>query len=276
MKNIEIAKDAAELSQLLARDGCGLYTSSLSGLSLQALQPIIDTFMDLINLPKEERAEWEIDADGEDNPDDGLVERFGGGYDHKFFFHFKSMERIMHTMSGKQSYANQRDKWDKFLMGLEMIHARLCQDLLQVISAFDGLYPGHDMLEKIKQRNYQTRGIIRLLYYKPGHAVTAKPHYDQSLLTAHVAESRPGLIVGKENHEAGIVYVPDNRNMLVFPGIKADIATDNVMQAMYHVAVADETKIDEGRWAIIFFYNCEVPFTTKELSAKIQEKLAKA
>lgn len=273
MKNLSLADSSLDLIPLLINPGYGLYPARLPDLSIQSLQPLIDTFIELTNLPLHERQVWAIDADNDGDHDDGLIERNGGPYDHKFFFHYKNINRILPALAGKEMYERDKDKWNGFLNDLNNIHANLSQDMHDIVKAIDELLPWYDLLKKVKAQPISSRAVLRLLYYKPGHTVVAKPHYDQSLLTFHVADSRPGLIVGKENEVSKNIYFPDGASVLVFPGIKAEIATEGSISAGYHSAIADDVSMQEGRWSIVFFYHCNIGISASELTAIIKQKI---
>lgn len=274
MKNLFFANNAAEAVSLLTEYGYCQYLPNARYLSLLSLAPLMKTFIELTNLSPEERKEWEIDVEGNKDPDDGLIERNGGLYDHKFFFHYKDMGRIIPFMENKESYKQNRNKWDYFLGILDDMHSSLSEDMYNLISTFNDMYPQHKIMKKVAKQNHPMRGVLRLLYYKPGYKVVAQPHYDQSLFTFHIADSHPGLIVGKENEKTREVYVQDENTILVFPGMKAELVTDGLIPAAYHVAVGDNITLTQGRWAIVFFYHCDIGISSQKISKMIKQKIS--
>jgi hypothetical protein len=272
MKNLSLAQNPWSVAPLLLKNGYCLHKSTVQSYDL--LQ-IIKTFIALTSLPDSERKQWQIDADNDNDPDDGLIERNGGPHDQKFFFHYKSMERILSSMKGTETYGRNKEQWDLFLSMLNELHKTLSLYMEEIISSFHYSYPQYGLKRKIQEHPEGSRGVLRLLYYKPGHTVTAKPHYDPSLFTFHVADSHPGLIVGKDNEKEGTVYKPSEGTILLFPGIKAELATNGLLQAAYHTAIADDITMQQGRWSIVFFYHCKMTYSNAQLSEKIREKLQK-
>lgn len=252
---------------------------------------IIKHFMNLINSPVDIRKQWEINVEGLTDPDDGLIERSGGEHDHKFFFHFKSMERIMKHMKQQQCYRATRNwlQWENFLGNLERLHRVLSREMNDLILALHDLHPELQLLDRMQLQPEDRRGVLRLLYYKPGNKVAAQPHYDQSLLTACVRNSHPGLYIGDDETN---IYHERADGLLVFPGLKAEIATDSscrkfgpqisllphwksdgIMKAQKHGAIANEESVNTGRWSIVFFYHCKIGLTPMQISELAKQKV---
>ena len=279
--------DASGAAEGLCERGYALYQCSL--LQRFPLRSVIEFFIGLTGLPENERKLWEIYSGDTQKSDDGLIERSDSEHDRKFFFHYKSMDRIMRHIGKTDLYRRQRAKIDEFLHNLDSMHKNLLYDMQCIASAFDKLHPGYSLYEKLMLQHQEGRGVLRLLYYLPGYRVVAKPHYDQSMLTFHVADSHPGLFIGENQRD---VYVPRRDGMLLFNGIKAEIATsgecakygplralnpswndESKLRATLHGAVSNEDSIREGRWAIVFFCHSKVGLTSEEVSLIGKQKL---
>jgi hypothetical protein len=261
-----------------------LFTPKFS-LAGPGIKEIINTFIGLTKLPKSKRSQWAITTPGDREADDGLIERNGGAHDHKFFFHYRDMERLLPYLKERGLLKKDAQKHERFLAQLKTLHRNLSQDMEKVVDGLDASYPDFKIKERVQAQDKTSRGVLRLLYYKPGNEVLAKAHYDQSFLTFQVAESDPGLTI------EGKKVSPVHGKIILFPGIKAQMVTDaaftangasaltpqwqpkSVISAARHSAVSNGVTKEQGRWSIVFFYHCDVGIPTEQVSAIAKKQI---
>jgi len=268
MKNLFTAKDSDEAALLIEKYGfCSVKSKNQQKL-ISNIQFVIDDFKKLVNSPLEFRSKWQIDVDNDGDPDDGLIERNGGEHDHKFFFHYKDPKRIIPFMKYRLS---DFAKWEMFFRRLEALHTSLMSSMHDFVVSFDQNHLKYKIIDRIRKQSKETRGVLRLLYYKPGLEELARDHYDQSLFTFHVADSHPGLVINKNYQD---VYEPKDGNLLLFPGIKAKIVSNGRIKNVLHGVVNNDLPPNKSRWSIVFFYHCDVGMTSKGISniAKAEAK----
>ena len=270
MKNLFLANDSNHATSLMFEDGGCLIRSKRSAEIRQLTLDVISDFEKLVALNKEARSKWEIIAEDQTCPDDGLIEKNGGVFDHKFFFHYKDERRMFdHLKNNLPDFG----KWEIFLRKSDKLHKILNEEMSIFLEAFNKKYPEYDLLQKVISQPKEDRGVLRLLYYKPGHELMAQHHFDQSLFTFHVADSHPGLVFDANERD---IYHPENNNLLIFPGMKAEIATKSFFKARLHGVVKNGLSPDRGRWSVVFFFHCCVGKSSNEMSqiVKRESKIA--
>ncbi len=238
---------------------------------------IIPQFINLTNETDEFRKPWFIDLSGDDKePDHGLIERNGGIYDHKFFFHYDP-ELFTHLVQNNARTEGYVD----FLKNCDRLFGILAAAMEEVAFTFDEIHKHlkFNLYEKMMSLPYHQRHKMRLLSYKKENTVLAQGHYDRCGLTFHVAESHSGLHLNGDSR----FYEAHPNQILLFPGMSAQIATDNILSlsgnfrsaldenwnpnplipAGFHEVKQTGT---DARWSIVFFSHLDLGLRPSELS----------
>ncbi len=100
--------------------------------------------------------------------------------------------------------------------------------------------------------------LVRFLKYdwKACGKYLAKPHFDAGSFTLALAESCPGLRIGKGPEDLKVINHQENQAIfMVSSNFKKTIETDDLSPAWHDVIQLDETQIGRGfsRWAIVVF-----------------------
>ena len=206
---------------------------------------VISGLRDFSTLPKEVKTAFTINQFGEDEPDLGYIRKNPDedpqSKDRKVYFHWTPFLPAELAKRGVDFSAQLEwfaDCQALFNYGSECMRGITgnLREFVPEMTAFGEAQP----LTK-----------LRLLYYDPapGDTIVAHPHFDRSTLTLHIAESRPGLLVGEEGKHIDL----EKNQALVFPGRKAEKMTRGRLKAMWHRAV----EIDDfaSRWAVVLFYH---------------------
>lgn len=198
---------------------------------------------------------WTADKNNPD-PDEGYIRRSGeqkggGVYDHKEFFHYRPTLRTKFKVLGVD-YQGYYD----WLIDLDDLFRCCCESLELIGAVLDDRLPGYDFVSRISRAYLADQPVLRLLHYCEAQAANqeiAKFHADRSLLTIHVAETHPGLML-QPNSER-IPYLPEEGKALVFPGRKAEALTEGKLRALNHGVVVpnDEDVLGQQRQSIVFF-----------------------
>lgn len=97
----------------------------------------------------------------------------------------------------------------------------------------------------------------------------ARAHYDRGATTLAIAESAPGLRIGKNNETLKEVVHKDNV-ALFMPAFQLPAITDMRFRPAWHDVVQSSEDVyrdNAARWAIVFFADtADVPVPTKEES----------
>lgn len=138
----------------------------------------------------------------------------------------------------------------------------------QVMKAFDSLYPG--TWEKIFATD-TPHIILRFLSYEWQHAgeYLAKPHYDAGSFTLGIAESAPGLRIGRDPTDLTLVpHHPQKAIFMISSNYKKIIEDPIDLWPGWHdVIQVDKTGLHApcARWAIVVFID---GYNVKSLSQR--------
>ncbi|MCU0660208.1 MAG: hypothetical protein MUD00_01165 [Candidatus Pacebacteria bacterium] len=226
------------------------------------VEQAIPYFLQLTQEDEARRMQWLVDLSGDrHDPDDGLVEKNGEGTDdRKFFFHYRPhIEHIIHANGGNTV------KYGKYISLLSEIY-RQCEHTFQgIIGGIDEALPGYRLLEKYMKLKPGERGVLRLLFYKPGNRILAKAHTDRNFGTLHIHESYPGLYLDDDKE----CFKVERDKSLVFFGEKASIETDGALKPSIHYV---EATTSEWRWSVVYFAHIECRLSQHEIEAIVKKK----
>jgi hypothetical protein len=226
-----------------------------------AISRIMPDFIRLTEESEAFRTLWLVDRSREEKkPNDGLIERTPeGGYDSKFFFHYRlGLERYL-----KQQGADLRT-YARFLEGMSELYEACAFASAEILIRLDQALPGFNLLDNHAALADEDRGVLRLLRYKPGSEILAKAHCDRSFLTLHMDESHSGLYLDQDRRH----FVVEKDRALCFFGQKAEVITRGALPAMFHYVKA--TAPDEWRWAVVYFCHVDAPISEAHLTEIIK------
>lgn len=213
------------------------------------IPPVIAGLERLIADPARDRWMLKIERPGEsdEDPDDGLVRKQDGTSkkreDNKYFFHHRFTLEANLAARGVDT-SMHRD----LLRACDALHAECRAISHEFGAAFDRVYPGYDLLDRLIDAEAMDLDPLRILSYDTGNEI-GKAHTDKNAFTFHIAESRGGLRIGPE--KTPYVALPDR--ILIFPGDKLGRLTGGKITPLVHDIVDSETHASTGRWSLIYF-----------------------
>ena len=137
---------------------------------------------------------------------------------------------------------------------------RAGRDVLRALDAeFPGLYDAFYPSDKPMER------ILRFLKYDNDREgdFLARGHYDRGGCTLAIAESAPGLRIGRDDATLAPV-VHQDKTALFFPALHFPTLTNGAVGAAWHDVVQSSEDVlspDAARWAVVYFMNAPaLPF----------------
>lgn len=193
--------------------------------------------------------EWSLARDGEEEFDLGLVQRQGGKYDVKSFFH--------HDSHLEQQLAKQQMPTDPADATFLQHNARLLHHVSQcgrhLTAALDELYtlhchrPYERCLQHLQPYSVTT---LRSLYYPDGPTQTgAKAHIDRSFLTIHLGD-QGGKLQALQDDGTWMDISPAAGFAVAFFGVKVLWQTNGKKTPLRHRSV---TFPGQDRFAFVHF-----------------------
>lgn len=222
-------------------------------MSRQDIEKAIAAFFDFLSLPDEikNKLYFKIDPDNR-GTEVGYRRREQrlGDLDNRQYFHYNEYADEPFLM-----YAEQNPVTKKFLLEARNVYDHAKETLGDILKSFDSEFPGtHD---KFFPSDVFPRFFLRFLAYDPAEKgeFLAKGHYDRGGCTLAIAESAPGLRIGKndaslhelEHREGQALFFAD----LDFPSF----TSEEFQPAWHDVIQKTENRLNDSvaRWAIVFF-----------------------
>lgn len=225
------------------------------------IERMMKHFLRLIQEEETFRKKWLLDRLGNNDPDDGLIEKNGKGLDdRKFFFHYRPDVELLlaHNNADTSGY-------EEFFLDLSMVYHACAPAAIDLFKALDLAMPGHHLLDKHMALPENERNVLRLLYYKPGNKILAKAHTDRNFGTFHLHESHPGLYLGNDEQ----YFQVERDKTLFFFGEKAGIETGGLLKPSMHYV---EATTSDWRWSVVFFIHTECSLSQKEIEEIVEKK----
>ena len=175
-----------------------------------------------------------------------------GDLDNKEFFHF--------TPYTREAFKNLPEvnlpEVKRFFAAAEDIHWQATTIVEMLLDIFELEYPG--IKQKFLPGDLRPFFYLRFLKYgaAPQGEFLAKGHYDRGTITLAIAESAPGLRIGR--NEAAMKPVERGDGEIIFmPGYRLqDITSPEDFPPAWHDVVQNsdrEFRPDAARWALVFF-----------------------
>ena len=216
------------------------------GMSRIEINSAIADFVDFISLPQEQLKRFEaVRLDPEDrgsyvgyrrrNPEDGKS-------DDKIYFHYHTLFESLFADAIKET----GDVAERFVSSARTVCTEARKSLASVVDLFEPKYP--ELRERFLSPN--SHYFLRFLAYLRSGKELAKGHYDRGGATLAIAESVPGLRMGK--NEGDLVEVIHEEGKALFFG---GYELRDRFSPTWHDVVDKGGDYDEQitRWAIVFF-----------------------
>jgi isopenicillin N synthase-like dioxygenase len=147
-------------------------------------------------------------------------------------------------------------RYEPWLMACHELYARSLEKTAEVYASIEEAIPGINVSQRLRDPRVLWKTRLRLLNYKqvqlPGE-VLAKFHPDRDYVTLHLGENWKGLCFDPEGGQRQS-YEAQTGKVLVFPGAKANAATNGKLRALMHGVVAPEdSKPGLQRQSAVFF-----------------------
>ena len=170
--------------------------------------------------------------------------------DSKDFFHFHPLIFERYPL-----FLNNNPIIQDFMMKAHSIWKATYECVAHIMSLFDQHFPNTS--QKIFHTNH-VHILLRFLKYNwtTSGKYLAKPHFDAGSFTLAIAESCPGLRIGKGPDDLKIMLHHDNQAIfMISSNFKKTINTDMFSPGWHDVIQLDETQIGKSfsRWALVAF-----------------------
>lgn len=226
--------------------------------SHREIETAVAAFFGFLTLPEELKESLRFKRETDKVSDIGYVRTKGekgedsGRRDYKEYFHYHpdARERFMDE-------AAREPKLAAFLAAADGIFRDAEHTLRRVISELDGAYPG--LYDAFCPEGPEER-ILRFLKYDNRGTegeFLARAHYDRGGATLAIAESAPGLRIGKDDASLTPVIHEDGKAVFFAAPQMRDLTNNEIPCAWHDVVQAsgDTVSNDAARWAVVFFVN---------------------
>ncbi len=223
--------------------------------SPEQIQTAIDAFFKFMALPEETKMRFSFRMDPEDRGTEvgyWTRRRSDGHPDDRGYFHYSpAAEKRFRTTT------TDCPELLAFMDAAKIVHDAATETMRQAVRVIDAEHPGIEKSLFEPGGDRDLRLPLRFLAYtqnEPGNFL-ATGHYDRGVCTLAVAESAPGLRIGKTPETLQeVVHEPGYG--LFFPGIHLTEFTNDTFAPSWHdVVQKDRVGFQEGyaRWALVLF-----------------------
>lgn len=261
MLDIEKA-DKETCNALIAELAEKNYAEIPFNMSRAKLEEAAERFFDYLTISQEEKEALHYFDRPENRQGIGYVRKAGeedeaGRMDFKEYFHYHP--KLLKEFAGSELLNNPKTK--AYLEVAEEIHAetlRVNKKIFKIISVefpefYGRLFPHTE--------EYVEYAALRFLKYEPSGQgnFLARAHYDRGCATLALAESAPGLRIGRD--EESLVPVEHKDGVALFmPAYQIHELTDMRFRPAWHDVVQASTDVyreNAARWAIVYFADSE-------------------
>ncbi len=233
------------------------YTPVPFGLSNVEIREAVATFFEFLTLPQETKDALCAKRPTDAVSDMGYIRTKGekdqeiGYKDHKEYFHYHP--------EAEEVFANAAHdpKVRAFFDAAGMIYEEASVTVKNVIRELSTEFP--NLYENFFPEGKPREQILRFLKYDSRGLgqFLARAHYDRGGCTLALAESAPGLRIGKDDASLTPVVHKD-RTALFMPAPQLHRLTNGRILPAWHDVVqasGDTVSEDAARWAVVFFVN---------------------
>lgn len=263
----ELVKNPAMEKEKIMRN---LLTQTYSAvpfpLSHGEIEQAVAKFFAFLTLPQEEKDAMLAKRPTDVVSDMGYVRTKGdesviGTKDFKEYFHYHPEAK------GKWSKeAGEDSRVQEFFNAASNIWQRADEVGRRVIQTLDAEFPG--LYDAFFPTDRPAERILRFLKYDARGLgkFLARGHYDRGGCTLAIAESAPGLRIGRDDASLTPV-VHQDRTAIFFPALHFKALSGNRIPAAWHDVVqasGDTVSEDAARWAVVYFMNAPaLPFPSE-------------
>ncbi len=223
--------------------------------SQEQIEAAVNAFIVFMGLPEEKKFQFSARLD----PDDRGTEigywtrrRAEGHPDDRGYFHYSEAADKQFRPKGQDC-----PELIAFMDAAKIVHTAAAQTLREVVHTIDEQHPGLEQALFAPGNGRELRLPLRFLAYtqtEPGQFL-ATGHYDRGACTLAVAESAPGLRIGKTPETVKEV-VHEKGYGLFFPGAYLPEFTNETFAPSWHDVVQkdqDAFQAHYARWAVVMF-----------------------
>lgn len=227
--------------------------------SHREIETAVAAFFGFLSLPEEEKNALRFKRETDKVSDVGYVRTAGekgeddGKRDFKEYFHYHpdAKERF-------HEEASREPRLAAFLTAADRLFQDAEDTLQAVIRELDREYPG--LYGEFCPPHAPLERILRFLKYdnRGGEGdFLARGHYDRGGCTLAIAESAPGLRIGKDDATLTPVVHKDGTAIFFAAPQLADLTGQSIRAAWHDVVQAsgDTVSKDAARWAVVYFVN---------------------
>ena len=226
-------------------------------ISQERLREAADFFLEFLRLPQSLKDAFTVIADSNDRGSDSgyaLRKKDAGRSDNKEYFNYRG---VTTTLLHDQIEYNRRNLTIvNFIQSARLIYGEAIEVLRQIVKVLDTRHDG--LYSKIFLINPDRLICLRFVKYDMTTKgdFLAKAHYDRGCCALALAESAPGLRVGRD--EKSLKEIVRNGNTAIFmPAytFARDIGSNMFTPAWHDVVQKSEDTYKDtvARWAIILF-----------------------
>jgi isopenicillin N synthase-like dioxygenase len=226
------------------------------------LETAAERFFDHLQLPQEEKEALHFYDRPENRQGIGYVRKSGeadeaGRTDYKEYFHYHP--KLLTQFAG--SSLLERPETKTYLEAAQEIYEEGLIESKRIFKIISLEFPNFYTRFFPKTEAYMEYSALRFLKYEPSGQgnFLARAHYDRGCTTLALAESAPGLRIGKD--EANLKEVSHKDGVALFmPAYQLPELTDMRFRPAWHDVVQSSEDVyreNAARWAIVFFSDAE-------------------
>jgi len=215
----------------------------------------VDDFFRFLDLPQEVKNKFQHKLDIKNHGSETGYARKStgqGDLDNKEFFHFTPYTEDAFRHLPEMDLPEVR----RFFASAKNIHNQVTAMVATLLDVLAAKYPG--IKEKFFSGNLRPFFYLRFLKYgaAPKGEFLAKGHYDRGTMTLAIAESAPGLRIGRDESTLRPVERGDGE-VIFMPGYRLqDITSPEDFPPAWHDVVQKsdhQYRPGAARWAVVFF-----------------------
>lgn len=222
-------------------------------LEANKLKEAAESYLAFLTLPFETKQSFKIQSNLGGKPTSlGYIRRTKkSSVDNKEFFHYNPLAEKSFTENPNYLLSEV----SSFLTMARLVNQAATTTLKNILSIISEKYP--EVSKEYSLNSLSERTILRFLKYDVEGAgnFLAHGHYDAGGCTLALAESAPGLRLGRTDKD--LVQVKHEPGAAIFmPALYFHTVTDHLFHPVWHdvVQLSEDTLSDSvARWSIVFF-----------------------
>lgn len=223
--------------------------------SQEEIEAAVKAFFAFMQLPEETKVRFSARLDPEDRGTEigyWTRRRSEGHADDRGYFHYSEAADKLFRPKGQDC-----PELIAFMDAAKVVHTSAAHTMHEVVHVIDEQHPGLEQALFNPGNGRELRLPLRFLAYtqsEPGNFL-AIGHYDRGACTLAVAESAPGLRIGKTPETVKEVAHEPGYG-LFFPGIHLQEFTNETFAPSWHDVVQkdqDAFQTAYARWAVVLF-----------------------